>query len=117
MLRISRQGELTDMGKYPRQKQARLPEKLLKIRLALDLSQNEMLRQLKLEGKFSRTSISNYETGDREPPLHVLLRYAKTAGVCLDLIVDDELDLPGRLPSVAKHTRTTTQRSMNKKER
>ena len=99
MLRISRQEELTDMGKYPRQKQVRLPEKLLKIRLTLGLSQNEMLRQLKLEGKFSRTSISNYETGDREPPLHVLLRYARTAGVCLDLIVDDELDLPERLPS------------------
>lgn len=117
MLRISRQEELTDMGKYPRQKQVRLPEKLLTIRMALGLSQNEMLRQLKLDGKFSRTSISNYETGDREPPLHVLLRYAKTAGICLDVIVDDELDLPAKLPTVAKHTRMKTKRSMRKNKR
>jgi transcriptional regulator with XRE-family HTH domain len=116
MSRISRQEELTDMGKYPRQKQARLAEKLLDIRIALGLSQNEMLRQLKLEGKFSRTSISNYETGDREPPLHVLLRYARTAGICLDVIVDDELDLPGRLPSVAKHTKITSTRSIKRKK-
>ncbi len=105
------------MGKYPRQKQARLPEKLLTIRIALGLSQNEMLKKLKLEGKFSRTSISNYETGDREPPLHVLLRYARTAGICLDVIVDDELDLPTRLPTVAKHTKMKTKRSIKQKER
>lgn len=117
MSRISRQEELTDMGKYPRQKQARLPEKLLQIRMALGLSQNEMLKQLKLEGKFSRTSISNYETGDREPPLHVLLRYAQTAGICLDVIVDDELDLPARLPTVATHTRRKTKDSIKKKKR
>lgn len=117
MSRISRQEELTDMGKYPRQKQARLPEKLLKIRIALGLSQNEMLSQLKLEGKFSRTSISNYETGDREPPLHVLLRYAQTAGICLDLIVDDELDLPAKLPTLAAHTVMLTKRLIGKKKR
>lgn len=105
------------MGKYPRQKQVRLPEKLLNIRLALGLSQNEMLRGLKLEGKFSRTSISNYETGDREPPLLVLLRYAQTAGICLDVIVDDELDLPARLPTVATHTGMKTKRSIKKKRR
>jgi len=116
MLRISRQEELTDMGKYPRQKQVRLPEKLLKIRMALGLSQNEILKQLKLEGKFSRTSISNYETGDREPPLHVLLRYARTAGICLDVIVDDELDLPARLPSVAKHTKMRATHSIKRKK-
>ncbi len=105
------------MGKYPRQKQVRLPEKLLKIRLALGLSQNEMLRALKLEGKFSRTSISNYETGDREPPLHVLLRYARTGRICLDVIVDDELDLPAKLPTVANHTDMKTKPSIKKKKR
>lgn len=105
------------MGKYPRQKQAHLAEKLLNIRIALGLSQNEMLNRLKLEGKFSRTSISNYETGDREPPLHVLLRYAQTAGICLDVIVDDELDVPAKLPTVATHTSKKRKRSIKKKER
>jgi len=91
------------MGKYPRRKQKRLAEKLLQIRLALGLSQNEMLRQLGAEEELYRTNISNYELGEREPPLYVLLGYAHLAGVCLDVIVDDELDLPAKLPAKPKH--------------
>jgi transcriptional regulator with XRE-family HTH domain len=90
------------MGKYPRQKQARLAEKLLQIRLALGLSQNEMLRHLRVDKKLYRTSISNYELGDREPPLYVLLQYARAANVYVDALIDDELDLPTKLPSAKK---------------
>jgi transcriptional regulator with XRE-family HTH domain len=91
------------MGKYPRRKQKRLAEKLLQIRLALDLSQNDLLRRLGAEEDLYRTNISNYELGDREPPLYILLGYARLAGVCLDVLVDDELDLPDKLPSKPKH--------------
>ena len=91
------------MGKYPRRKQKRLAEKLLQIRLALGLSQNEMLRRLGAEEDLYRTNISNYELGEREPPLYVLLGYARLAGVCLDVIVDDDLDLPAKLPAKPKH--------------
>lgn len=91
------------MGKYPRPKQARLAKKLLQIRTTLNLSQNEMLRHLGLDENLYRTSISNYELGDREPPLYVLLRYARAAGVCTDVLIDDELDLPAKLPSNPKH--------------
>lgn len=91
------------MGKHPRPKQARLGDKLLQIRCALGLSQNGILRRLGLEETLSRTIISNYELGEREPPLYVLLRYARAAGVCMDSIVDDELDLPDKLPSVSGH--------------
>jgi transcriptional regulator with XRE-family HTH domain len=91
------------MGKHPRPKQAHLGEKLLQIRRSLDLSQNGILRHLGLEDILSRTIISNYELGEREPPLYVLLRYARAAGVCLDSIVDDDLDLPGKLPGIPKH--------------
>jgi transcriptional regulator with XRE-family HTH domain len=91
------------MGKYPRRKQERLAEKLLHIRVALGLSQNEMLRHLGLEDEISRTNISNYELGQREPPLYVLLAYARAANVWLDVLVDDELDLPVRLPSSKRH--------------
>ena len=93
------------MGKYPRRKQRRLAEKLLQIRVALGLSQNEILRSIGAEEDLYRTNISNYELGEREPPLYVLLGYARLAGVCLDVIVDDELDLPVKLPSTRKHTR------------
>jgi transcriptional regulator with XRE-family HTH domain len=92
------------MGKYPRRKQKRLPDKLLQIRLALGLSQNEVLRAIGAEDDLYRTNISNYELGDREPPLFVLLGYARIAGVCLDVIVDDSLDLPAKLPSKPKHS-------------
>jgi transcriptional regulator with XRE-family HTH domain len=91
------------MGKYPRRKQKRLAEKLQQVRLALGLSQNEMLRSLGAEEELYRTNISNYELGEREPPLYVLLSYARIAGVCLDVLVDDELDLPEKLPAKPKH--------------
>ncbi|HZT61373.1 MAG TPA: helix-turn-helix transcriptional regulator [Pyrinomonadaceae bacterium] len=91
------------MGKYPRRKQKRLAEKLLKIRLALNLSQNEMLRHLGLEVEISRTNISNYELGQREPPLYVLLAYARAANVWLDFIVDDELELPKKILSLKRN--------------
>jgi transcriptional regulator with XRE-family HTH domain len=91
------------MGKYPRRKQERLAGKLLQIRLALGLSQNEMLRHLGLEEDISRTNISNYELGQREPPLYVLLAYARAANVWIDVLVDDALELPVRLPSSKRH--------------
>jgi transcriptional regulator with XRE-family HTH domain len=93
------------MARIPRARAERLPEKLLSIRLALGLSQNEMLRRLELDEKLSRTSISAYELGTGEPPLPTILEYARAAGICTDVLLDDELDLPAKLPSKAKHTR------------
>lgn len=86
------------MARLPRLKSERLPEKLLQVRLALELSQNEMLRRLELDDRLSRTSISAYELGTGEPPLPVLLRYARMVGISTDVLIDDELDLPARLP-------------------
>jgi len=91
------------MGRYPRPKQKRLGKKLLQIRKAFGLSQNEMLRHLGVEKDLTRTNISNYEIGHREPPLYVLLRYAEVAGVCTDVLIDDRRDLPSNLPSTPKH--------------
>lgn len=91
------------MGLTPRPKPVRLPEKLRQIRLSLGLSQNEMLRRLGLKDATFRSSISGYELGTREPPLPVLLEYAHVANVWLDVLADDNLDLPERLPSPAKH--------------
>ncbi|HEY0003802.1 MAG TPA: hypothetical protein VGB17_03240 [Pyrinomonadaceae bacterium] len=52
-----------------------------------------------------RTNISSYERGEREPPYFALLEYARIAGVCTDVLLDDELDLPEKLPSRPKHER------------
>lgn len=48
--------------------------------------------------------IGLYETGTREPPLKVLLRYARAAGVCVDVLIDDDLDLPLKMPSTPQHS-------------
>lgn len=91
------------MARLPRPKPARLPEKLLQIRLALELSQDGMLYQLGLHETLSRTTVSAYEVGTGEPPLPVLLDYARIANVWMDVLVDDALDLPAKLPSPTKH--------------
>jgi transcriptional regulator with XRE-family HTH domain len=91
------------MGSSARPKPERLAEKLLYIRTALGLSQNEMLRHLGLAEDLFRSSISKYELGTREPPLPVLLKYAQAAGVWLDVLVDDGIDLPAKLPCRVKH--------------
>lgn len=90
------------MGRATPAKPKRLAEKLLKIRKSLGLSQNEMLRNLRSPEKLLQTSISGYERGAREPSLLVLLEYARVAGVYMDVLVDDEIDLPEKLPAKPK---------------
>jgi transcriptional regulator with XRE-family HTH domain len=85
------------MGVKARQRPARLAEKLLQIRAALGLSQSELVRRLGLEDVISYKKISDYERGQREPTLLILLRYARAAKVSTDVLIDDELDLPARL--------------------
>lgn len=90
------------MGRSTPAKPKRLPEKLLQIRTALGLSQNGMLRCLGLPEKLIQTSISGYERGAREPSLLVLLEYARVAGIYMDVLVDDALELPEKLPANPK---------------
>jgi transcriptional regulator with XRE-family HTH domain len=85
------------MGASPRLKPKRLAEKLLQIRVALGLSQSEMLNRLGAEDLISYKQISKFETGKGEPMLIVLLRYARVAGVIVDVLIDDEMDLPAKL--------------------
>ena len=91
------------MGTVRRPKPARLAEKLRAIRSSLGLSQNGMLRHLGLAEDSFRSSISGYELGTREPPLPILLKYAQAAGVCVDVLINDDLNLPEKLPSTAVH--------------
>ena len=81
----------------------RLAEKLSRIRMALGLSQPEMLRRLGLEDQLDYTTISKYELDKNEPPLSILLSYARVAGVHMEDIVDDELDLPSKLPGNVRY--------------
>ena len=91
------------MGVRPRQRPKRLPEKLLAVRTALGLSQAQMVKRLDAEGAIVPGQISEFETGKREPSLIILLEYARAAGVCVDKLIDDRLDLPAKLPAKPTH--------------
>lgn len=90
------------MGRSRRPQPVRLAEKLLEIRLRLDLSQSQMLRSLgDTKTKIHASHLSGYESGKREPPLTVLLQYARAAGVPVEVLIDDEQELPEHLPTGA----------------
>jgi transcriptional regulator with XRE-family HTH domain len=90
------------MGRATRPKPKRLAEKLLQIRIALGLSQNGLIRRLGLSEGLTQDYISAYERGVREPPLPVLLEYARAANVYIDALIDDAVSLPEELPSGEK---------------
>ena len=82
----------------PRWRPNRLARKLLQIRDALKLSQPAFLKELGLEEEISYNRISDYELNKYDPPLPVLVEYARVARVHLEDIVDDRVDLPESLP-------------------
>lgn len=90
------------MGRAPSYKPARLGEKIVKIRRELGLSQNGLLRQLGLTEVLFQGDISAYELGNRVPDLRTLLLLANLAGVFVDVLIDDTLDLPDKLPARPK---------------
>lgn len=92
------------MGARARHKPKRLAVKLRRIREAFGLSQNEMIKRMGAGKMMRQNTISEYELGKREPPLLVLLKYAEAAGVCLDVLANDKLDLPAKLPAKPKHS-------------
>lgn len=100
-----------------RQRVERLAEKLLQIRVALGLSQSQMLRRLGAEDMVLYQRISEYERGDREPPLPILLRYARVAGVNTEVLIDDELDLPQKLPGSTNHEEIKRKFAARRKKR
>jgi transcriptional regulator with XRE-family HTH domain len=87
-----------------RRRPKRLAEKLLQIRDSLGLSQTEMLRRLGVEDAITYHRISEYELGKSEPTLMTLLSYARVAGIYVEDLIDDDLDLPAKLPGTARHT-------------
>ena len=94
------------MGTKGRPRPVNLSRKLRQIRIALQLSQAEMVRRLGFEDSFHVGRISEFESNVREPSLLILLAYARIAQVHLEDIVDDAVDLPARLPGPVVYDRT-----------
>ena len=86
------------MGTYARRRPERLAEKLLSVREAFGDSQNGLIRRLGLDDEITQSDLSAFERGTREPPLHVLLKYSELARVWVNALIDDDVDLPKKLP-------------------
>ncbi|HEX8370880.1 MAG TPA: helix-turn-helix transcriptional regulator [Pyrinomonadaceae bacterium] len=83
------------MGRKERIKPDRLPEKLRAIRTNRDLTAEELIKRLDCPKiTLYRSSIAEFENGKREPPSLILLAYARLAGIAVEVLIDDELDLP-----------------------
>lgn len=91
------------MGTYARRKPRRLAEKLLEIRKSFGDSQNGLVRRLGFSSELTQSDISAFERGMREPPLHVLLKYSELARVWVNALIDDDVNLPEKLPNSAMH--------------
>lgn len=100
-----------------RRRPDRLAEKLRTIRLSLGLSLSGLHRRLEAEDDIASSQISEYETGRREPSLLILLRYARLAGVHTEVLIDDELDLPAKLPGSANHEEIMRAHAARRKKR
>ena len=83
------------MGSAKQEKPQKLAQKLKDIRLTLGFTQDEMAKALKTHGvKMYRGYVGSFEIGARVPSLVVTLAYARIAKVPMEIICDDELDLP-----------------------
>src|SRR5437763_17206033 len=92
------------MGRSNRPRPKSLGEKLRDIRAVLNFTLAQIIEQLDYkDSPVYPTNISGMERGEREPPLLLLLAYARLAGISTDVLIDDKLDLPNRLPGSPKH--------------
>ena len=91
------------MGQRQRPRPKRLATKLRQVRDLLGLTQEQMAERLgQIESPPQPGHISEFENGRREPSLLFLLAVARLAGVNMELLVDDGIDLPTKLPRSAK---------------
>ena len=106
------------MGRAHRPRPTCLATKLRQIRTALGLTQQQMFERLgETRTALYRGHIGEYETGQRVPPLPVLLQYARVAGVYVDVLIDEDLDLPERLPLMTEREWVTRCERAGKRSR
>ncbi len=91
-------------GKEQRVKPKRMGEKVREIRLRLGITQQKMFELLERHGaKIYVGYIGSYEINEKIPTILVALAYARAAGIPMETLVDDELDLPKKFSGQSKH--------------
>jgi transcriptional regulator with XRE-family HTH domain len=78
---------------HSRPRPKHLAKKVLQIRHSLGISQGEMVKRLGVQELIDHTTISKYELDKNEPPLAILLAYARLLGISVEQIIDDDLEL------------------------
>jgi transcriptional regulator with XRE-family HTH domain len=73
----------------------KLGRKMRQIREQLGMSQREIVTALNYKDTPLRASqISQYENGQREPTMMLVLAYARLAKVSVESLIDDKMKLP-----------------------
>ena len=75
---------------HARPRPKHLAKKLQQIRRSLGVSQGELVRQLGVQALIEHTTISKYELNKNEPPLAIVLAYARLVGIPVEEIIDDD---------------------------
>src|SRR5215217_2255190 len=78
---------------HSRPRPKHLAKKVLQIRRSLGISQGQMVKRLGVQELIDHTTISKYELDKNEPPLAILLAYARLAEIPVEQIIDDEFEL------------------------
>jgi transcriptional regulator with XRE-family HTH domain len=72
----------------------KLGKKMKQIRERLGMSQREIVKALNYKDTPLRASqISQYESGQHEPTMMLVLAYARLARISTDVLIDDKLKL------------------------
>jgi transcriptional regulator with XRE-family HTH domain len=89
---------------HSRPRPKHLAKKVLQIRRSLGISQGEMVKRLGVQELIDHTTISKYELDKNEPPLAILLAYARVVEIPVEQIIDDELELTNLISARAQRS-------------
>ena len=103
------------MGQSPRPRPKRLASKLRQLRSLLELTQEQMAEAVKhVPSPPQPGHISEYELGKREPSLLFLLAVARIADLPMEVLVDDNLDMPEKLQARSEAAGMRTRQEMSR---
>lgn len=84
------------MGRARVEQPQKIAQKLRQIRLNLEMTQEEMANTLEKNNnlKIYRGYVGLFEIGERIPSILTILAYARIAKIPMEILCDDELELP-----------------------
>lgn len=81
-----------------RKRSKNLALKLKQIRESMGWSQKDLRENFGIS-EVKNSAVSMWESGDRTPSIELLIKYAESANICLDILLNDNYELPAKLPS------------------